>query len=586
MITLKIEEILNHSAKQCGIEENFSVSFSKMPLLCDFQSNNCFSLAKKYGKNPLELAENIVNNVEKSEYFDFSVAKPAFINIKLTDKCLSKHGNDFLANSMAGIEKHKKKDKIILDYGGANIAKSLHVGHLRPAIIGESLKRLYKFMGDEVVSDVHLGDWGLQMGLTALQLYQDGQINGFFDKNGNKEITLDMLNEAYPKASARKKEDEEFKNMAADWTVKIQSKQQPYYDIYQEIRRVSVSQIKESYTKLGAQFDLWYGESNASEFTDEVINIIKGQGLARISEGALVVDVAKEGENVPIPKKSDEEEQRYRNEMPPCIIQKGNGAVLYATTDIATIYMRNKMFENIDRIEYVTDARQSQHFTQVFRVCKKAGLSPENQTLLHIGHGTMNGYDGKPFKTRSGDTFKLEDIISLLIEKASEKLESNGTDYNEELALKIGVAAMKFGDLINTVGKDYIFDLEKFLSFEGKTGPYLQYTVCRINSILNKLAGEKEGEFKIYNEEDRNIIKAIIKLNSSYEICYKEKSLNALCSSLYDLASAFSAFYNNHNVAKEVDLVKKSSYISLLKLVKEKLLQGLDILAIEVPEKM
>jgi len=198
----------------------------------------------------------------------------------------------------------------------------------------------------------------------------------------------------------------------------------------------------------------------------------------------------------------------------------------------------------------------------------------------------MNGNDGKPFKTRSGDTFKLEDIISLLIEKASEKLESNGTDYNEELALKIGVAAMKFGDLINTVGKDYIFDLEKFLSFEGKTGPYLQYTVCRINSILNKLAGEKEGEFKIYNEEDRNIIKAIIKLNSSYEICYKEKSLNALCSSLYDLASAFSAFYNNHNVAKEVDLVKKSSYISLLKLVKEKLLQGLDILAIEVPEKM
>ena len=586
MITQKIEEILNNSAKKCGIEDNFSVSFSKMPQLCDFQSNNCFALAKKYGKNPLELAENIVNNIEKSEYFEFSAVKPAFINVKLTDKCLAELGNDFLSDPMAGIEKHEQKAKVILDYGGANVAKALHVGHLRPAIIGESLKRLYKFMGDEVISDVHLGDWGLQMGLTALQLYEDGLVDGYFNENGNKEITLEMLNEAYPKASARKNIDEEFKNKSAEWTVKIQNKQEPYYSIYREIRRVSVEQIKESYSKLGAEFDLWYGESDASEYTDETIELIKSKGLAKVSEGALVVDVAKEGENIPLPKKSEDEVQRYSNPMPPCIIQKENGAVLYATTDIATIYMRNKMFENVDRIEYVTDQRQDLHFTQVFRVSKMAGISSENQTLLHIGHGTMNGYDGKPFKTRSGDTLKLEDIISLLIEKASKKLESNNTPYDEELALKIGVSAMKFGDLINTVGKDYVFDLDKFLSFEGKTGPYLQYTVCRINSILAKLKNEKQGEFVIYNEEERNIIKAIIKLNSSYEVCYNEKSLNTLCSALYDLASEFSTFYNNHNVAKESDKKKKASYVALLNLVKEKLMQGLNVLAIEVPSKM
>ena len=585
MIIEKIQEILTNSAKEIGIEEEFSVSFSKMPQLCDFQSNNCFALAKKYGKNPLELAENIVKNIKNSENFQFSVAKPAFINVKLTDKCLAELGNEYLKNSMAGITK-KQKEKVILDYGGANVAKELHVGHLRPAIIGESLKRLYKFLGDEVISDVHLGDWGLQMGLTALQLYEDGLVDGYFKESGNKKVTLDMLNVAYPKASARKNVDQEFRDKSADWTVKIQSKQEPYYSLYQEIRRVSVEQIKEGYSKLGAQFDLWYGESDACEYTDEVIEFIKSKGLAKVSNGALIVEVAKEGENIPLPKKSEDEIQRYSNPMPPCIIQKENGAVLYATTDIATIYMRNKMFENVDRIEYVTDQRQDLHFTQFFRVCKMAGISPENQVLLHIGHGTMNGYDGKPFKTRSGETFKLEEIISLLIEKASKKLESNNTDYTPELALQIGVGAMKFGDLINTVNKDYVFDLDKFLAFEGKTGPYLQYTVCRINSILNKLEGENGGEFAIYNEEERNIIKSIIKLNSSYEICYKEKSLNALCLALYDLASAFSTFYNNHNVAKESDLTKKASYISLLKLVKDKLEQGLNILAIEVPSKM
>ncbi|MBP3345249.1 MAG: arginine--tRNA ligase [Clostridia bacterium] len=586
MVIEKIQELLNAGAKKAGYEEEFSVSFSNMPGLCDFQCNGCFSLAKKYEKAPFVIAEEIVNEIEESDEFEFSVVKPAFINIKLTDKILEKTANKYLTDKRGGLKKHEEKQKVILDYGGANVAKALHVGHLRPAIIGESLKRLYKLMGDEVISDVHLGDWGLQMGLTELQLFQDGHLDGFLNP-GNKggKITIELLNEAYPKANIRKKEDEEFKHNAEEWTVKIQNKEEPYYTIYKAMREVSVKEIKENYHKLGAEFDLWYGESDASEYTDEVIQIFKDKNLAHESEGALVVDVAVEGENVPLPKKSDDEVQRYSNPMPPCIIQKSNGAVLYATTDIATIYMRNKMFKNVDRIEYVTDARQQMHFTQVFRASKLAEISPENQQLVHVGHGTMNGYDGKPFKTRSGDTLKLEDIISLLIEKAGEKLKSNNVDYDESLALKIGVGAMKFGDLINNVGKDYVFDLDKFVSFEGKTGPYLQYTVCRINSILNK-ANKEGGKIKMYSDDERNIIKTILKLNSSYELCYKEKSLNGLCLAVYDLASAFSTFYNNHNILNEKDEEKQASYIALLSLVKAKMLQALDVLAIEVPEKM
>ena len=586
MIIEEIEKILNSSAKDCGYEEKLAVTFSNLPKLCDFQCNGVFALAKKYGKNPLEIAEEIVSHIQKNNLFIFEAVKPAFINIKLTDNALEKIGNDFLADEMGGLERHKEKKFVIMDYGGANVAKALHVGHLRSPIIGESLKRLYKLLGDEVVSDVHLGDWGLQMGLTELQLYYDHVLDYYFTGNGEEPvITLDMLNEAYPKASARKKEDESFKREADEWTLKIQNKEEPYYSIYKKIREVSVSQIEKHYHELGANFDLWYGESDADSYIDRALKIIEDKGLTRVSEGALVVDVALENENIPIPKKSDDEEQRYKNPMPPAILKKYNGGVLYATTDIATILMRNEMYPKVDRIEYVVDARQKNHFTQVFRVCKMSGISPAEQELLHIGYGTMNGSDGKPFKTRSGDTIKLEDIINILISGASDKLKANNVPPSRELALKIGVGAMKFGDLINNVGKDYVFDLDKFLSFEGKTGPYLQYTVVRINSILKKV-GLDAGKLKVHFDEERDIIKAILKLNSAYEICYHEKSLSALCLAAYDLASAFSTFYNNHSVANEKDEEVKRSFVALLLLVRKKLMQALDVLAIEVPEKM
>lgn len=585
MIKDKIEKLLNESVKKCGFgEQKLTISFSSLPQICDFQCNGCFALAKGLGKNPFEIATQIVENIEKNDMFVFSVAKPAFINVVLTDKALESEANLYLADERGGVDKHEKSEKVLLDYGGANVAKALHIGHLRSPITGESLKRLYKFMGDEVISDAHLGDWGLQMGLTELQLFDDGKLDFFFDGKGTEpDITLDMLNDAYPKASKRKKEDEIFNKKAEEWTLRIQNKEEPYFTIYKKMRDASVEQIKKHYSELGANFDYWYGESDAADYVEKAIDIISNKGLSHYSDGALVMDVAEEGENIPLPKKEGEE-QRYKNPMPPVLIKKQNGASLYATTDIATILMRN-LTDKPDRIEYIVDSRQGLHFTQVFRACKKSGISPENQQLIHIGFGTLNGSDGKPFKTRSGDTIKLEDIINLLIEKASEKLKANGVEYDRNLALQIGVAAMKFGDLSNFIAKDYVFDLDKFLAFEGKTGPYLQYTAVRINSVLAK-ANEKGGEIKMFSDDERNIIKAIFKLQSSYESCYKEKSLNGLCLATYDLASAFSSFYNNHRIIGEKDDEKRKSYISLLNLVKKELALALNILAIDIPKKM
>ena len=396
-----------------------------------------------------------------------------------------------------------------------------------------------------------------------------------------------MLNEEYPKASARKKTDSKFKQKADDYTLYVQQKREPYYTIYNEIRKASVKAIERNYKMLNSYYDLWYGESTAQPYIEEVIQIFKDKGLTRESNGALVVDVAREGEHIPLPKKNPDdpnEEVQYKNPMPPAIIQKYNGGDLYATTDIATLYMRQKNFK-FDDCFYLTDKRQALHFEQVFRCVRLAGIINDNQRLVHIGFGTMNGKDGKPFKTRDGGTIKLEDIIKLLISKAKEKLEENKVEYDDKLALAIGVAAMKFGDLSNIVSKDYVFDLDKFLSFEGKTGPYLQYTAVRIKSILKK-AKDNLHDINISTQEEKNIIMNIFKVLDCYEICYQDKSLNALCNNLYNLASAFSTFYNNIKILSEQDEKKRISYLTLSKLVLDILSQGLYVLAIDIPERM
>jgi len=587
------EILLKNIEKLKVFDENMmkrlSVSFSNRPELCDFQSNFAMLISKELGQKPIDVAQKIVENLD-DENFEFSAVMPGFINIKVSDKKLSEYANTVLSDKNLGVEQVSNPRLIFFDYGGANVAKELHVGHLRSPIVGEALKRLHVSVGDKVLSDVHLGDYGLQMGLTILQLKLDGFLNKFFEKGADiskikiEGITLDVLNEEYPKASKRKDIDEEFKKEADEITLFVQQKQEPYYTIFKQIRELSVSEIKKNYELLNSSFDFYYGESDAYPNIDKTIKIFEDKHLARESNGALVVDVAKEGEHIPIPKKSEDEPQRYKNPMPPAIIKKYNGGDLYATTDIATILMRNEEFAP-DEIVYCTDNRQAQHFEQVFRCCKLAGISPESQKLTHIPFGTMNGQDGKPFKTRAGGTVKFKDVLNMLIESAEKKLEQNGISGDRELARRIGVGAMKFGDLSNTVSKDYVFDIDKFLSFDGKTGPYIQYTIARINSILNRAGENGKGVF-VSNADERNIVLALLKLNSAYQICCEEYSLNALCSAVFDFASAFSTFYNNHKILAEENTNKKASMISICELVKKVLEKALWTLGIDSVEKM
>lgn len=583
-----LKEILSKAFKDAGygFVEDVEVKFSSLENT-HFQCNNCFKVAKIKGINPLEVAKNVVDKIAGDERFEFEIASPAYVNIRLTGKGFSYYAEIINAKKDLGVEKTKNPKKILMDYGGANVAKALHMGHLRSPIIGESLKRLLRLKGNEVISDVHYGDFGLQMGLTLAQLEEDGYLEYFFGRTEEKpNITLDLLNEEYPKASGRKK-DEVFKAKADEITLLIQGKKEPYFSAYLFIRDVSVKEINKYYSLLNADFDLLQGESDVAEIIDEVVQIFVDKGIAYESNGALVCDVALEGEHIPIPKTSEDEVQRYKNPMPPVLLKKWNGGDLYATTDIATVFKRNKEYAP-DAIIYVADFRQSQHFTQFFRACKKAGISPESQELIYLPFGTMNGKDGKPFKTRSGDTIKLEDIYSLVVNKAKEKLAQNGIVNDEELARQIGVSALKFGDLSNTISKDYVCDIDKFASFEGKTGPYIQYNGARIKSILRKaeISESELNSFDIKEREEKNVLMAIFKLIESYDLAIIDLSLNGICTALFELANSFSQLYNNINILKEEDLKRRSNLLSLCHLTLKALTQALFVLGIDMPEKM
>ncbi len=589
MLTKALEEAFLHLNYDL---DDLTVSYSTRPEF-DFTSNSAFSIAKKAHSNPEVVANSIMANLSQ-DIADVSFARPGFINFKIKDEFLSKYLNEALSDDRLGLEKVANPIKVVMDYGGANVAKELHIGHLRSPVIGESLARLYKILGNEVITDTHLGDWGLQMGLTIAQLQDDGYVDGYFDKSKeNKKITLDTLNEEYPKASLRKNTDEAFKAKAETYTKYVQDQKEPYWSIYQNIREISVDRIKLNYGKLNCYFDYWYGESTSAKYVDEVVKMFVDKGLTKEYQGAIIVDVARVGENIPIEKKNPDDPQLYKNPMPPVYLKKSNGADVYDTTDIATIYQRNIDF-NPDKIIYVVDKRQFLHFEHCFRAVKMAGISSENQQLEFVGFGTINGSDGKPFKTRSGETIKLEDIINLITAGAQKKLTENGLGENPELALKIGVAAMKFGDLSNYPTKDYIFDIDKFSSFEGKTGPYIQYTGARINSLLSK-AG-MDSEKKVYldsmnlidvsSESQRNIALAFMKLQDSYMLSYKDNSLSPLCTELYNFASSFSKFYNDTRILTEADEQKKNSYLALCSLVLKAIKQASSVLAFDIPEKM
>lgn len=517
----------------------------------DFQCNIAFTLAKQQKANPATLATNIAT-AWNAAHQDLATATTAggFINFTLSPAVLQAIAQDILTNKKLPLAAQTPRT-IFLDYGGANIAKELHIGHLRSPIIGESLKRVFQAFGHKTIAATYLGDWGLQMGLVIASIIDQG-----LDID---QITLPMLSEIYPAASKRKAVDPEFYTRAATITAQLQNLQEPYYSMYQKLRALSVPQIEKNYRKLGCTFDLYDGESTYQPNVNTVLAKLQAAHLLEESQGAQIVNVATPTDNKP---------------MPPIVLKKQNGGDLYATSDVAALYTRMQTYAP-DQFVYITDARQALHFEQVFRVARLAGFVKPETVLTHVGYGTINGPDGKPFKTRAGGTIKLEDIMNTVSQATTE--------------FAVGLAAIKFADLSNSVHKDYVFDLQKFLAFEGKTGPYILYTVVRLNSILQK-AGAFTPDFthlpQYLTAPLRDIFVKIIKLTESYTVALNSLSLNALADALYNLANSFSALYATQNILAESDPVKKTVLLSVAALTKTALEIGLDTLAIDTVSKM
>jgi len=568
--------------EKCGYERRLGqVSVSDRFDLCQFQCNGSFEGAKLYKKAPLMIAEQIAEILRQdSDFKAVDAVRPGFINITLTDEFLTKAANEVLTDENLGIPKLGIGETMVVDYGGANVAKPLHIGHLRAAIIGESLKRIARTLGYNVVGDVHMGDWGLQIGLVIAELNERHPEWCCFKEDFDPEtetvpeINVDDLNEIYPFASKKSKENEDFAEKAHKITAELQKGKPGYIAVWKEIMRVSVADLKLNYGKLNVDFDLWYGESDAEQYVDELVQMLKDKGLLRESEGAQVVDVAEEGDKI---------------DIPPVIIKKSDNSNIYATTDLATIIQREKDFHP-SKIWYVVDKRQSLHFTQVFRCAKKGEIVPESTELEHLGFGTMNGSDGKPYKTRDGGVMRLSDLLTTVTEAAESKMKESEFVSAEErraTAEKVGIAAVKFGDLINHRTKDYIFDMDKFLSFEGKTGTYLLYTVTRINSVLKKAESSNAKAISgIYSDTERELILNLILSGEAFVRSFNEKAPNYVCDNAYKLASLFSGFYHDNHIINEEDETKKASWITLCELTRKMLLKHFDVLAIEPVESM
>ena len=519
------------------------VVVSNRPDLCQYQCNGAMAGAKLYHKAPIMIANQVVESLQDNEMFEsVEAVMPGFINIKLNSEFVAKYLNDMKEADKYGCE-NKAPETIVIDYGGANVAKPLHVGHLRSAVIGESVKRIERFMGNKVISDVHLGDWGLQMGLIITELECRKPDLVYFDESYTGEypeeapFTISELEEIYPCASAKSKVDEEFKEKAHQATLKLQSGYAPYTAIWKHIMKVSVEDLKKNYGNLNVDFDLWKGESDAQPYIPGLIQDLIDKKLAYESQGALVVDISKEDDT---------------KELPPCIVRKSDGAALYATSDLATIIQREQDYKPNHYI-YVADKRQELHFTQVFRVSKKANIVDENTKMEFLGFGTMNGKDGKPFKTRDGGVMRLESLIAQINKAVYDKIMENRTVSEEEAnntAKIVGLAALKYGDLSNQASKDYIFDIDRFASFEGNTGPYILYTIVRIKSILEKYKAESGNEdvnFPVINTDNGSqmqLMLEVAKFNEIIENAAEELAPHKICSYVYDLSNAFNRFYH------------------------------------------
>lgn len=569
-----LEEKIKLSLDKCGYSvDSVVVNESNRPDLGEYQYNGVMGLAKTYHKNPIEIANELVEVLKNDEYFkDVNVAGPGFINMTISDKLLI----DF--TNLKDYQYEKNNKLIFLDYGGANVAKSLHVGHLRSANIGEALNRLCKFMGYNTISDTHLGDWGRPLGLVILELSKRHPDWVYFDEEytgeyPDVEITNQDLEEIYPYASAKAKEDEEYLKEAQIMTTKLQNNARGIYALWQKIMEVSKTDIKKIYDRLNANFDLYKGESDAESFVPEMLKYLDSLNIVIDSEGAKVIDVKEDTDKL---------------EVPPMLLLKSDGGILYSTTELATIYDRMKN-DNPDEIWYIVDKRQDLHFTQVFRAAKKSRIVKEDTNLVFAGFGTMNGSDGKPFKTRDGGVMRLNDLLQMVKEESLKRLNDSITENREEIAEKIAMSSVKYADLLPNRSSDYIFDIEKFCDLEGKTGPFILYSTIRMKSLLNK-AKENNIEFDkisvIANEFDRDVILNLNNLDVILEKSFNTKSLNEITEYLYKLTSSYNRFYTENIILKEENLDKRNSWLYLTKIVYEVNKMLLDILAIDIPDKM
>ena len=557
-------------------------TLSNRPDLCEYQCNGALPAAKLYHKAPIQIAQAVAAELSGCELFEsVEAVNPGFLNMKLSGAFLAQYLTEMAQSDRLGVPQEETPKTIVLDYGGPNVAKPLHIGHLRSAIIGESVKRIDRWFGNHVIGDIHLGDWGLQMGLIIAQLQDDQPELPYFDDSftgGYPEtapFTISELEKIYPAASARSKEDEAFAARAHDATYQLQSGKRGYRALWRHILNVSVADMKRNYEKLDVHFDVWLGESDAQPYIPKMLKLVEEKHLAVRSEGALVVPV---------------QEDTDTKDIPPCILVKSDGATLYATTDLATILQREEDFRP-DRIFYLTDKRQNLHFEQVFRVARKAKLVPNTTELQHVGFGTMNGKDGKPFKTRAGGVMRLETLIAEITDFIREKITENQTVSDDELektAGMIALAALKYGDLSNLATKDYVFDLDRFASFEGNTGPYILYTIVRIKSILAKYDGDVAAAKLLAptSQEQKDLMLVLSRLQDSLLAAYRDSLPNVICAYIYELAGAANKFYHDVRIISEPDPAQKASYVALMTLTRRALETCIDLLGFSAPDKM
>ena len=581
----KILDIITAKMEQAFTDAGYDAAFGKVtvsnrPDLCEYQCNGALSAAKQYKCAPIAIANAVAEKLDAADFSMIEAVMPGFINLKLSDRFLQDYLEQMRTARDFGIEKTGTGKTVVVDYGGPNVAKPLHIGHLRSAIIGESIKRLFQFFGYNAIGDIHLGDWGLQMGLIITELQERQPDLCYFDESftgpypEEAPFTISELEEIYPAASAKKKEDEAFADKAHTATFQLQSGRPGYRALWQHIMRLSLADMRKIYDDLNVHFEAWLGESDADPFIPAMVEDFKKRGIAVQSEGAWVIPVAKEDD---------------KKEVPPCILVKTDGSAIYATTDLATMVQRMQDFKP-DRMFYITDKRQNLHFEQVFRAAKLGGIVPEDYTLEHLGFGTMNGADGKPFKTREGGVMRLEMLIREMTDFVRAKVVENkivSDDEVEETTKKIAMAALKYGDLSNQPTKDYVFDMDRFAAFEGNTGPYILYTIVRVKSILAKYgAWENLPIQPAANPYAKDLMLAITKFGPAMENALKTASPNLICAYIYELSGAVNKFYHETRILTEEDKALQAGYISLIALAKNILETCIYILGFSAPDKM